>query len=98
MLMCAITGVIDLPINKQVMDVMLQTMRMRGPDESGVYIEDACALLHSRLTIIDPAGGKQPMHLEYLGTKYTIVYNGELYYSEELRRELQVLGHSFHGH
>ena len=98
MLMCAITGVIDLPINEQVMDVMLQTMRMPGPDESGVYIEDACALLHSRLTIIDPAGGKQPMHLEYLGTKYTIVYNGELYNTEELRRELQVLGHSFHGH
>ena len=96
--MCAIAGVIDLPINNQAMNAMLLTMQKRGPDEKGSYSENGCLLLHSRLTIIDPAGGKQPMVLKHNGKKYTIVYNGELYNTEELRNELQILGHRFHGH
>lgn len=98
MFMCAIAGVINLQISTQVKDSMLQTMRNRGPDEEDVYREDGCLLLHSRLTIIDPAGGKQPMQITHNGKKYTIVYNGELYNTEELRRELQTLGHHFVGH
>ena len=96
--MCAIAGVIDLSISQQAMTEMLQTMHRRGPDENNVYMEAGCTLLHSRLIIIDPAGGKQPMSLDYKGKKYTIVYNGELYNTEELRRELQVLGHYFNTH
>ena len=73
MFMCAIAGVIDLPINNQAMNAMLLTMQKRGPDEKGSYSENGCLLLHSRLTIIDPAGGKQPMVLKHNGKKYTIV-------------------------
>ncbi len=98
MYMCAIAGLLDLTANDIILNNMLRTMQNRGPDENGIYISNSCTLLHSRLTIIDPVGGKQPMHLNYAGKKYTIVYNGELYNTEELRRELQGLGHVFNGH
>ena len=96
--MCAIAGVLDLNSNPQIEKAMLQTMRNRGPDEQGVYSETGCTLLHCRLTIIDPVGGKQPMTLKYHGNVYTIVYNGELYNAEELRSALLAYGHRFEGH
>ena len=69
-----------------------------GPDDRGVYREKGCTLLHGRLAIIDPEGGRQPMTLAWAGEEYTLVYNGELYNTEQLRGELSVLGHSFLGH
>lgn len=96
--MCAIAGLIRLEFDQTIMDKMLATMLRRGPDANGKYISNCCGLLHSRLSIIDPAGGSQPMELEWAGESYTIVYNGELYNTEELRRELKALGHSFQGH
>ena len=73
-------------------------MARRGPDGNGIYRTDECTLLHSRLAIIDPEGGAQPMTLDWAGERYTLVYNGELYNTEELRRELLALGHCFAGH
>ena len=96
--MCAIAGMIGLEFDQMTMDKMLCTMVRRGPDANGKYISQDCCLLHSRLSIIDPEGGSQPMQLEWAGEHYTIVYNGELYNTEELRQELKTLGHSFHGH
>ena len=67
---------------------MLATMSRRGPDGQGFFQSEGCTLLHSRLAIIDPQGGKQPMTLEFGQEEYTLVYNGELYNTEEIRREL----------
>lgn len=96
--MCAIAGVIGLPADCSVVKKMLSTMCRRGPDAQGAYFGNECCLLHSRLTVIDPEGGVQPMHLSWQGKEYTVVYNGELYNTEELRQELIKLGHEFQSH
>lgn len=96
--MCAISGMVNLPASEQTVRQMLETMHRRGPDDRGIYRENGCTLLHGRLAIIDPEGGRQPMRLSWAGEEYTLVYNGELYNTGELRRELAGLGHSFLGH
>ena len=96
--MCAIAGIIGLRTAEQTIAQMKETMHRRGPDGSGCYREGDCTLLHTRLAIIDPAGGRQPMAFSRGGELYVLVYNGELYNTEELRRELAALGHSFEGH
>ena len=73
-------------------------MSRRGPDGNGMYLSGECTLLHSRLAIIDPENGKQPMHLSFRGEDYTIVYNGELYNTRQIRVELEKAGHQFQGH
>lgn len=96
--MCAIAGMIGLNADDAVLQKMLVTMLRRGPDGTGTYREDLCTLLHARLAIIDPAGGKQPMELTFGQEHYTLVYNGELYNTEEIRKELLKEGHAFKGH
>lgn len=96
--MCAISGMVGLGADQAVVQKLLQTMVRRGPDGSGVYQKGDTTLLHTRLAVIDPLGGSQPMSMERSGGKYTIVYNGELYNTEALRRELEGLGHRFEGH
>lgn len=96
--MCAIAGIIGLPLDASTLHKMLSTMRRRGPDAQGSFFDRDCCLLHSRLTVIDPEGGAQPMSLRWHGKEYTIVYNGELYNTEELRMELIKLGHDFQSH
>ena len=96
--MCGIAGVIGSVTDRDVITKMLDTMRRRGPDDSGYFQLEQCCLIHSRLTVIDPEGGIQPMHLQWGSEKYTIVYNGELYNTMELRELLMKLGHSFKGY
>ena len=96
--MCAIAGSIDFPVANETVQKMLATMLRRGPDGQGVFRENQCTLLHARLAIVDPVGGSQPMQLAYGAERYTLVYNGELYNTGELRRELMQLGHVFLGH
>ena len=93
--MCAIAGILGLPFDSQILDTLLRTMRHRGPDGTGSYMQQQCCLLHSRLAIVDPQGGAQPMHLCWSGEEYVITYNGELYNTQELRDALQALGHTF---
>lgn len=93
--MCAIAGMIDLKRSVPVTEKMIGTMLRRGPDDAGVFESGRCCLLHTRLAVIDPAGGHQPMELEWAGEKYIIAYNGELYNTKELRQELTALGHRF---
>ena len=93
--MCGIGGTIGLEINHEIAERMLLTMKRRGPDDSDIYIKEGCMLLHSRLAIIDLQGGKQPMTLQWNGEKYVIVYNGELYNTDEVRSELSLHGHIF---
>ncbi len=96
--MCAIAGMIGLPFDSQILDTFLSTMLHRGPDGTGSYMERGCCLLHSRLAIIDPARGTQPMVLRWASEEYVISYNGELYNTDELRNELLDFGHEFLTH
>lgn len=73
---------------------ILSSMARRGPDQEGLFQGEHCALLHRRLSVIDPSGGIQPM----TAGPYTMVYNGELYNTAELREELSSLGVSFSSH
>ena len=94
MRMCGIAGMVGLPADRHTQQKILATMHRRGPDGNGVFQDRSCTLLHSRLAIIDPAGGAQPM----TAGPCTIVYNGELYNTAELRRELEKAGQVFHTH
>ena len=96
--MCAIAGMIGLTASDITIEKMLDTMTRRGPDATGVEKLHGGYLLHARLSVIDPEGGGQPMSLAWGQEVFTIVYNGELYNTPEIRRELEKLGHSFVGH
>ena len=96
--MCAIAGILNLAASPETVQAMLSTMRRRGPDDFDVFQGENVTLLHARLTVVDPEGGHQPMTLRFQGREYTIVYNGELYNTRELRCQLQKLGHEFRGH
>ncbi len=96
--MCAISGMIGLSCDEDTARRMLATMHRRGPDAHGIFQEEDTTLLHARLAIIDIDGGRQPMELTYAGETYILVYNGELYNTEELRHDLTAAGHRFKGH
>ena len=72
---------------------MRSTIRHRGPDDQGAYEDDSATLLHERLSIIDLAGGRQPMSDES-GRRH-VIFNGEIYNYRELRGELIAQGHRF---
>ena len=74
---------------------MQKVLEPRGPDQKGLYINNNVALIHSRLAVIDIENGVQPMTVKYGENTYTIVYNGELYNTEEVRNELIASGHNF---
>ncbi len=65
----------------------------RGPDDAGAFADGPCAIGMRRLSIIDLAGGHQP--LSTADGRYTLVCNGEIYNYRELRAELQAAGHVF---
>ena len=73
------------------LQAMQETLLRRGPDQKGIWQADFVSLIHARLSIIDLDNGKQPMQRE----NCCMVYNGELYNSEELRQELVQDGWSF---
>ena len=81
--------------NKDSFLRMQKVLEPRGPDQKGLYINNNVALIHSRLSVIDIENGIQPMMVTYGNNKYTIVYNGELYNTDEVRNELIVSGHNF---
>jgi asparagine synthase (glutamine-hydrolysing) len=96
--MCGITGTFeyrgDARVDESVLIRMRETMRHRGPDGEGLYIspEQRVGLAHRRLSIVDLAGGAQPM----IGAEgHVLVFNGEIYNYPTLRRELEGQGISF---
>lgn len=95
--MCGICGEVSLerdrPVNPHLLAAMTGTLRHRGPDDEGLYVEGRVGLGHRRLSIIDLSTGRQPMHNE--DKTVWIVYNGEIYNSPDLRIELEKLGHRF---
>ena len=100
--MCGIAGWITFTENlrdkKEIYDLMLKSMEHRGPDDEGRYISENAALLHRRLCVVDIDNGKQPMIKEQFNNKYILVYNGELYNTEEIRKDLIKNGYVFKGH
>ena len=94
--MCGICGIFDqsrTQIDRQILERMTTVMGHRGPDGAGFFVSGEAGLGHRRLSIIDVAGGAQPISNED-GT-LQIVFNGEIYNYVELRKELEALGHQF---
>jgi asparagine synthase (glutamine-hydrolysing) len=73
---------------------MCEVIRHRGPDDEGIHVEPGIGLGMRRLSIIDLAGGRQPIHNET--RTIWVVFNGEIYNYRELRLELESLGHRFY--
>lgn len=100
--MCGIVGFInfqkEILDNKEILFRMNSTLKKRGPDEDGYYIENPAYLGHKRLIVIDPEGGKQPMVETYCDEQYVLVYNGQIYNTKELTRELKLNGFTFTSH
>lgn len=80
---------------RSLLTAMHQALWHRGPDDEGIYLSRHCGLAHSRLSIIDLQGGHQPMVRNKDGRTSAIVYNGELYNTEELRQMLEIRGCQF---
>lgn len=100
--MCGIAGWFSnsekIENKRDIIGKMSETLCRRGPDEHGTYLDNNICLMHRRLTVIDPDTGKQPMSEQLGYQNVTIVYNGELYNTEELRKELITAGYDFAGH
>jgi asparagine synthase (glutamine-hydrolysing) len=94
--MCGITGILDTsgaPADAVLLRRMADAIAHRGPDGSGFHVDGPIGLGHRRLSIIDLAGGAQPISNE--DDAIHIVFNGEIYNFVELRRELEAAGHHF---
>ena len=92
--MCGIVGFIDSKSqDKEILENMMNAIIHRGPDDSGMYLDDTIALGHRRLSIIDLAGGSQPMRNE--NGELVCIFNGEIYNFHKLRKELEAAGHRF---
>lgn len=100
--MCGIVGWIDwqrdVSREEELLSKMGDALTHRGPDDAGQWFSPRAAFAHRRLIVVDPAGGGQPMLLPLGEELYVIVYNGELYNTEELRQELLSRGHRFRSH
>lgn len=97
--MCGIVGWSNLKNNirdySNIMDKMINTLKLRGPDSGGLKVYDHTLIGHRRLSIVDPTGGLQPMTKKIGDREYTICYNGELYNTEEVRADLIAKGYTF---
>ena len=100
--MCGLVGFAnpfkDVSSFRNVLNNMNNEIAKRGPDEDGMYFEENVCLGHKRLIVIDPDGGKQPMIFRYQGNTYSLVYNGQIYNTKELKDELSENGFTFDGH
>lgn len=95
--MCGIIGVLNFKNQPSISPIRLRaannTLYHRGPDDEGTFIQSNFAMAMRRLSIIDVAGGRQPISNE--DATVHIVYNGEVYNHNDLRIELESLGHRF---
>lgn len=97
--MCGFAGIVnftnDISGQLPVLDTMADTLKLRGPDQHGYAQYKHILFAHRRLIVVDPEGGLQPMTKERAGFNYTLIYNGELYNTEDLRKELLMKGYTF---
>jgi len=98
--MCGICGYLvrdwARPVDRVLLERMNATLRHRGPDDAGYYVEGNVGLAMRRLAIIDVATGQQPIANE--AGDVIVVFNGEIYNFRELRAELEKFGHCFKTH
>src|ERR1700680_4051241 len=98
--MCGIAGVVpthsDGAVDNATVHRMCEAIVHRGPDDEGIFVKAGVGLGMRRLSIIDLAGGHQPVFNE--DKNIWIVYNGEIYNFQELRTQLQAKGHRFSTH
>lgn len=94
--MCGIAGILKNITNHDSVLIkdMIQSVRHRGPEETGLYIDDSVALAHAKLSIIDLSHGAQPIHNE--DKSLWIIFNGEIFNYPDLREELVNHGHKFY--
>lgn len=94
--MCGLAGEVDFKnkVREELLRKMCEVLTPRGPDAEGYYFGENVGFAHRRLIVIDPENGKQPMMFK----NYALVYNGELYNTEEIRNELIKKGYEFIGH
>lgn len=96
--MCGFCGYVNYNesiTNDKIIKKMNEKIYKRGPNEQNIYIDKNIALGHSRLSIIDVKYGSQPMQIETNNNTYTIIYNGELYNTSDLKKDLQNKGYNF---
>ncbi|MFA9398389.1 MAG: asparagine synthase (glutamine-hydrolyzing) [Clostridiaceae bacterium] len=100
--MCGVAGFVTRGQNisdyKNVIEKMTNSLEKRGPDDKGYALYKNAALGHRRLVVVDPEGGAQPMIKQQGDRTYTIVYNGELYNTEEVRTLLIEKGYAFNSY
>lgn len=97
--MCGFAGWIDwerdLTRERSIVEQMGATLSHRGPDADDIWLSTAAAFAHRRLIVVDAQGGAQPMTRQLGDNTYTIVYNGELYNTPEIRKDLLERGFTF---
>ena len=94
--MCGIAGILSLTgarPGEERLAKMVGTLRHRGPDDRGLFTDGPAALAAARLSVIDVAGGHQPISID--GGAVTVVQNGEIYNYVELRADLERAGRRF---
>lgn len=100
--MCGFVGICNLKkdISKEedTIKEMNLELQKRGPDEEGYFLDKNVLFGHRRLVIIDKENGKQPMTITKNDNDYTIIYNGQIYNKDEIKKELIELGHTFNGY
>jgi asparagine synthase (glutamine-hydrolysing) len=98
--MCGIAGMVqthpDCPVDSAAIHRMCEAIFHRGPDDEGIFVKAGVGLGMRRLSIIDLAGGHQPVFNE--DKTIWIVFNGEIYNFPELRADLEKRGHRFYTH
>ncbi|MDH3513560.1 MAG: asparagine synthase (glutamine-hydrolyzing), partial [Gammaproteobacteria bacterium] len=96
--MCGISGcyLSGGPVDERLLKDSIAAMRYRGPDEQGTFVLGPVGLAHARLSIIDISTGQQPM--SSTDGRHVIVFNGEIYNFQELRRDCEARGYRFHTH
>src|SRR3990170_1113885 len=98
--MCGIAGLWNhqskRPVERLLLERMVASLHHRGPDDRGLHIDREIGLGHTRLSIVDLSGGRQPMCNE--DGSIWVVFNGEIYNHVELRADLEKLGHTFKTH
>src|SRR5829696_9020073 len=95
--MCGIVGFVNAnsrpPASREVLEGMNKCIVHRGPDEDGFFVHENVALAMRRLAIIDLKGGQQPIFNQEKTA--VIVFNGEIYNFQELKKDLEARGHKF---
>lgn len=94
--MCGICGVLQFngaPVEAGLIEQMCEQIHHRGPDDRGVFCDAVVGLGMTHLSIVDLAGGRQPMANE--DQTIWVVFNGKIYNYRELRAELETRGHVF---